>query len=43
MFLGINILDTSQGSESEPGPKHIFAREYKLYCFTNQNLTENKT
>ena len=45
MFLGINMfwallrahfnphLTAQAKNESESGPKHIYAREHKLYCF----------
>ena len=34
MFLGINIFSALLRAhfESESGPKHIYAREHKLYC-----------
>ena len=37
MFLGINmfwaLLRLILVNESESGPKHIYAREHKLYCY----------
>ena len=36
MFLGINMFWALLRlilAESESGPKHIYAREHKLYCY----------
>ena len=29
------VLGPSQTHESKSGPKHIYAREHKLYCYIN--------
>ena len=45
MFVGINmfwaLLKLKTLNESESGPKHIYAHEHKLYCYSKNNNGPN--